>query len=196
MPPSAPPQETLPRAAEVCRNYQPAAEARKLLSDDIMADAYLARLIDGGLLPDALEFLSYWLPKREAVWWGCLCVWKVARPEPSPKESAALQSAVRWVLEPNEANRRAAEAAANLAGIETPAGCRRLAAFASSGSLSAPELPEAAPPPFLTAKIVFSALRAAAIQDRPDKQPLPQRLFITLGRELVSGQHRWEAVPK
>src|SRR5262249_61133554 len=104
------------KAVEIANQADLGDEARGLLRDDLTADAYVARLRERGLWADAIRFLAHRLPKREAVWWGCLCAWKVSRPNPPEKEAAGLQAAVRWVREPTEDNRRTAEAAGTAAG--------------------------------------------------------------------------------
>ena len=42
---------------------------------------------------DAVRFLAHALPKREAVWWACLCVRKAAGANPPPPAQAAPASA-------------------------------------------------------------------------------------------------------
>jgi hypothetical protein len=81
-----------------------------LLRDAMDPGEYLDALTEQRLYRDALQFVAHLLPPRFAVWWGCLCAWHAARPEPPSVVAEALHAAVRWVLDPSEANRRAAEA--------------------------------------------------------------------------------------
>ena len=69
---------------------------------------YFDQLVSQEQYVKAVQFLAHALPKRAAVWWGCLCVWHVARPEPPELVATVLRGALRWVLEPSEENRRAA----------------------------------------------------------------------------------------
>ncbi len=185
-------QEPPPTAREICARFGPGPEARALLRDSEKAGPFFQRLLEKELYRDAIGFTAYLLPKREGVWWGCLCVWQVSRPDPPEKIRAALQAAVRWVLDPNEQNRRAAEAAGKEAGPGTPAGSVALAAFSSDGSLSRPGLPEVPPPPFLTAKLIMGALLSAAAQGDPAKITERYRQFLTLGIEVDDATNRWE----
>jgi hypothetical protein len=189
---SVPTRPAPEKAAEICRQYEPGEEARRLLRDDLSADAYAALLTREHLYADAVQFLAHRLPKREAVWWACLCVWKVLRPEPPAKEAVALEAAVHWVQDPSEANRRAAQKVGEAAGPGTPAGGVALAAFWSGGSMAPPGLPEVAPPTFLTARTLAGALRLAAVRVRPDAQDVPLRLFVDLGGAVADGKNRWE----
>src|SRR5262249_28303423 len=98
-------------AREIARHLYLSEEARQLLRDEPKADIYVTMLLQQGLDQDALRFLAYRLPKREAVWWGALCAWKGLRPNPPEADEAALHSAVLWVRDDSEANRRVAEVA-------------------------------------------------------------------------------------
>jgi len=183
---------TQAKAAEICRAFEPSIEARQVLRDDLAADAYLALLYDGKLYDDALQFVVRWLPKRDAVWWGCLCVWKICRPELAGPQGAAMRAAVQWVLETNEENRRAAEKAAEAAGSATAAGCLALAAFWSVGSMAPAGLPEVQPPPDLTAKTVLAALAVASGQVEPARKKQYQRSFVRLAAEVGQLTNHWQ----
>jgi hypothetical protein len=179
------------RAVDICRRFEVGDDARALLGDKLTSDAYLELLLQQQLHDDALKFVAHWLPKREAVWWGCLCVWKTRRPNPPEKEAAAIQAAVRWVADPTERHRRRCEIAGQTAGAGTPAGCLALAACWSGGSMAPAGQPEVAPPPFLTSQIVAAALNLAASMAETDRRAEHQRIFLQLAREVASGQNRW-----
>lgn len=165
------------------------AAARSFLHDGMTPDGYLLALGQAGLERDALLFLAHWLEKREALWWGCQCLWHVHRSQPSPKLDAALQTIVAWVLKPNETGRRQCEAVANEWSPAHPVGALGLAAFASTGSLSLPGLPEVAPPATLTASTVAAALQAVASGLPDPRQSLRQ--FVHLGLDIAHGKNLW-----
>src|SRR5438270_5229403 len=77
-------------AAEVARNYELGADARGLLNDGLSPGAFVEALRAAALYDDALQFLAYALPKREAVWWACLCLWHGCRPGPDADAAAVL----------------------------------------------------------------------------------------------------------
>lgn len=139
-----------------------------------------------------MRFLAHALPRRTAIWWGCLCLWQVARPEPAEAMRAALAVAVRWVQEPSEDNRRAADAPARAAGLGTAARCLAKAVFWSGGSLAPPHFPPVVPKPFLTAKAVAGAVLLAAAHSGPaDVRRLRRREFLAVGREVAVGKVPW-----
>src|ERR1700694_1576203 len=94
-------------AAEICKQFQLGEEAQKLLRDNQAPRQFLDVLLEKKQYVDACRFLAHGLPKREAVWWACLCVRQVQGANPPPKAAAALQAAEKWGADPSDANRRA-----------------------------------------------------------------------------------------
>ena len=123
-------------AAEVCKRFPLGEDAKKLLRDGMTPPQFLAVLTEKQLAVDAVRFLAHALPKREAVWWACLCARQAAGGNLPAKPAAALQAAERWAADPSEDNRRKAQAAAEAAEMSTPAGCAAMAAFWSGGSMA------------------------------------------------------------
>src|SRR5687768_947309 len=111
----APTIAAAPTAAEVCTHYTLGEEAKKLLRSDLTAVQYLDLLLAGQQHLDAVRFLAHALPKREAVWWACLCARQVCGAEAPAPMTAALGAAEKWVAEPSEDHRRAALPAAEAA---------------------------------------------------------------------------------
>lgn len=179
-------------AAEICLDFELTRDGRAVLRDDMMPGTFLSLLEQKQLYKDAIRFVAYLLPKRQAVWWGCLCVWETVRPTPPATIDLALQAAVRWVQEPSEENRRAAEAPGKAVGVSVPAGAVALAAFWSGGSMSRPDLPIVPPPPLLTAKTIAGALVAAAEQGERGQLADRYRRFLALARDVDGGKNRWE----
>lgn len=180
-------------AATVAADCFLSDQARELLRAGLSAPEFLWLLREHELLPDALRFLALLLPKRVAVWWGCQCVWHFGGHEMTPASSAALQTAVRWVQDPSEANRRATEGPGQSAGLEDPAGCLAMAAFWSGGSMTPPHLPPVAPPPFITGRLVGGALLLASVLHEPLECRAHYRTCLELGLEAAEGRNLWFA---
>jgi hypothetical protein len=137
------------------------------------------------------------LPKREAVWWACLCAREGCGADLAPAAGAAVLASERWVAEPIEENRRAAMAAAEAATFGTPAGCAALAAFLSGGSLGPPNVEPIPPGEDLTARAVAGAILLAAVVREPEKAPQKFQSFLARGLEVLHGSNRWEdAAPR
>jgi hypothetical protein len=183
-------------AAEICRSYELKKEARQLLRDELTPRQFLDLLLGRGQYGDAIRFLAYALPKREAVWWASLCLYRAAESGLSPPETTALKAAVEWVLDPSEEKRRAVEAAAEAVGLRLPAGCIAMGAFWSGGSMNPPNLPAVAPKPVLTAKTVSAGLLMAALKYAPAKKDETERQFAALGLGVAEGKHAWPSEKK
>lgn len=175
-------------AAEVTRRYPLEEPAKPLLTPEAAPKAFLDALVEKNLLLDAIRFLAYALPKREAVWWACQCI-KLANAV--GKAGVALKAAERWATAPSEPNRRAAQKESEAATPATPAGCAALAAFVSDGSLAPPNVPAVPPADDLTAKAVVGAVSLAAVQAEPEKATEKQKQFVALGVEVAMGRNRW-----
>ena len=77
-------------AATLAARVKLGDEARALLRPEWSAQQYLGALIATGHLPDAIRFLAWALPRREAVWWACRCIHAAKLPEGPPEDAAAL----------------------------------------------------------------------------------------------------------
>jgi hypothetical protein len=179
-------------ALEVCRRYEPSKEARSLLRKDFTPRAFIDVLVERRLHADAVAFLVRVLTKPEAIWWGCLCAWDAARPNPSPAVQAALQAALRWLQEPSEEHRRAAEQAAGKIGAHTAAGAVAHAVAFATGSMSLPGLPEVPPPEDLTAKTIAGAVDICAAELAAAGEPAAYRQLLRFGLEVAAGKNRWQ----
>jgi len=147
---------------------------------------FLEALIAKGAYPDAIQFLARALPKREAVWWTCLCCRDILGKDGEPKLATAVQAAEAWVYKPNEENRRGAEKAGNAISESHPARWVAMAAFWSGGSLAPPSAPEVKPPDDFTAKAVTGAVLMAASLD-PAQADARNKQFTDYGMNIAKG---------
>jgi hypothetical protein len=178
-------------ATEIARNVPLSEPAAKLLRAEMQPRPFLDLLIAQEHYADAIRFLAHSMPKREAVWWACLC----SRPEQGavvpPPAAAARQAAEAWVANPSDDKRRAAHAAAQVAGVGTPVGLTCEAVFFSEGSLGPPEFQAVPPPEHLTATTAANAVILAAVAE-PAKMVPRYRQFLALGQDVAAGKNRWK----
>ena len=94
---------------------------------------YTRRLAASSRPANAIAFLAFLLPRREAVWWAHECV---AALLPEAKRAEGFLLADAWVRAPEEANRRRALEAGQSSDYESAADWLALAAGWSGGSVT------------------------------------------------------------
>src|SRR5262249_38725334 len=149
--------------------------------------AFLEQLISKASLNDAVQFLAFALPKREAVWWACLCARSELKNPGPPLVVAALEAAEAWVYKPTEENRRAAMQKAQETAFDAAGVWAAVAAFWSGGSLSPPNLPVVPPAPHLTGAAVCGAVTLAAVQVDPALADKKRERYIESALDIANG---------
>ncbi len=167
-------------------------QAKAMMRPDVPPESYVELLMGTQQFADAVRFLAHALPKREAVWWAWFCARRASGPEPPPEIRAALSATEKWIVQPNDENRREAMRAGELANFATPAGCAALGAFLSGGSLGPPGTPPNPPGEFMTAKAVAGAVILAAVSTEPEKAPEKYRAFVDQGLEVTRKIRLWD----
>jgi hypothetical protein len=188
---TVPPTPKAPRlAADVAKSVRLSDAALKLLTPNHTPRQFFDVLaVVPALADDAIRFLAMALPKREAVWWGVMCVKDALARPVDPVTAKAVASAEAWAKDPSEANRRNAEAAANAAGYGTAAGSLAAAAFWSGGSITPPSLAPVAPKEELTGVAVAGAVLLAASVAAGGPAAAKAK-SVALGGEVASGKHK------
>ena len=182
---------TAKTAAEVCKLFPLGDDAKKLLRDGLAPRPFLDALLEKQQFPDAVRFCAC---AAEA---GSGMVGVPVRPPGTRGQSAgadrpALAAAEKWVSDPSEEHRRAAQAAATAAGMGAPAGCAAMAAFFSGGSLAPPNAPVVPPGEHLTAHAAAGAVMLAAVLTEPQKAAEKYRKFFALGVDVGNGVNKWK----
>jgi hypothetical protein len=183
-------------AQDICALAPLGPEALSLLQGQQSPADFFNALLEKGLYRDAVRFAAHLMQPAQAVWWGCVCVWEALKPNLAPKPAAALQAALRWVLEPGEPRRREAESAGKSAGVDTPAGALALAAFHTEGSMAPANLPAVAPPPGLAAQTLSAAILLAAAQGPADQKEHRLRQFLSMAIEVSQNWDSWSQLRK
>ena len=177
-------EQDRPLAAPLCDGLSLSDAAHALLTEDADCDGFLDALLQQGLGIHAARFLAAWLPKAEAVGWGCACVNDAGADRLTPPQRTTLDAAEVWSSEPTEENRRAAQQAADALGGRTPAGWLALGAFWSEGSIGPPDAAEVPAAAGMSARAVGMAVATAATWDGDPAGKLLQ--FIQQGRERLA----------
>jgi hypothetical protein len=181
-----PPTKSASSLRDLCERAKVEAEAKALLKDEHTPRQFLELLIGKELFLDAIRLLAYALPKRWAVGWGCLCVRHSLGTEDAGKISETHVAVEKWVYDPGEEKRRAAQAAADKEGSESPSALLATAAFYSGGSIGPPNHEPIAPPDHVTPEFVAGAVMIAAVENEPRKAPEKYRAFLQRGMALLA----------
>jgi hypothetical protein len=176
------------KAAEVCQNFCLGETAKKLLTPELTAEAYLQLLMQQQQYLDAVRVLAYGLPATDAIRWACSCARQHAGANPPEKISTALQAVEKWLAEPTDESRRSAMKAANEAEFSTPAGSAALAVFFSGGSIAPPDMTAVPPEPSITPNSVAGSVMLAAVLKEPEKAQEKYQLFLAEGLKIASIQ--------
>ncbi len=118
-------------------------------------------LMDAKELDLAVKFLALGLPKKEAIWWSCVCVEAVDK-NPDPNTVGAFKLVNDWARASTEEKRRAAKRISDVLGLYTPMGWVTTAIFWSGGSLAPEGKPPVEPPPMMCGHAVSNAVSMAA----------------------------------
>ncbi|MGK7862562.1 DUF6931 family protein [Falsiroseomonas sp. E2-1-a4] len=148
----------------------------------------IAKLEAAGLRNEAARLAAHALPKREAVWWSCMCARAVPDPALTPADAAALQAAEAWVRKPGDDGlRRAAMEAAQRTGFRSPEAWAAVGAFWSGGSMAPAGQPEVPPPDHLTGVAVSGGVVLAAVRIRPERAQDRLARFLASARDIAAG---------
>lgn len=173
--------------ATVCGRGEISGAAAKLVESCDSVPEAIEQLIAGAFLLEAARLFAHGLPRREAVWWACMCAAHTAPPDLPEADRAAEQGARDWVRRQSDDIRRAAMKSAERAGFLTPEAWTAAAAFFSGDSLSAPELPKVPPAPNLTGLAVAGSVVLSSVRARPERQAARLARFLDSARDIAGG---------
>jgi hypothetical protein len=187
-------EEDDPTAAAVRRIVAVAQQAdlseasRSLVVGQHSASDALEALVAAGQRDDAMRFLAYWLERKQAVWWTCLCVKMALGDAAKPPQQAALDAARDWVVDPNEEHRLAALTASRDKEAGTLAAWAARTAVWNSDNISGEGLPQVPPPEGLGPKAVLSTLTVAVAAAGQDEADGRRDQFIRRGVAILNGE--------
>ena len=171
---------------------------RDLVAESATIDEAVERLMDAGLLAEAVEVLAHGLAGPDAVSWVCRCAEATAPADLAEADRIAAATAAEWTRSQRDETRRAAMKQAERAGLRTPEAWAAAAAFFSGESLSEPHLPVVGPAPNLAGLTVAGAVTLAAVRSRPEFADSRLRQFLEIGLGIAAAAHaqRSEELPR
>lgn len=172
-------------AAQVLEAFPAVASDLGEASGDILPLEHLAELARCDDLRAAVTFAALCLPRREAVWWGCLAIRGMGRMDIGTREGVRLAEA--WVRRPEEEERRAAGEFAQSEYFDGPGAWIAFAAFTTGGSLASAGLQAVPPPPEMAGRAVATAVMLAANRDDASERLVELRTAIESARDFATG---------
>ncbi|MES2711151.1 MAG: hypothetical protein V4653_06180 [Pseudomonadota bacterium] len=147
----------------------------------------IEQLVEAGKLVEAARLVAHALPKREAVWWACMCARAVPDPALKPEDLASLTAAEAWVRRPEERARRAAAELAEKTSFKSAEAWAAMGAFWSGGSLAPEGMADVPPGEHLTGVAVAGAIVLASVRVSVERQDERLMKFIDSARAIAAG---------
>jgi hypothetical protein len=147
----------------------------------------LARLEAAGLLSAAGKLASHALPKREAVWWACMCAAHTAPPDLPEADRMAREAAEAWVRRQTDEVRRQAMVQAQRTEFRSPEAWAAVGAFWSGDSMAPVGQAPVPPAPHLPGTAVAGAVALAAVRGDPMRQAARLVRFLQSARDIAAG---------
>jgi hypothetical protein len=177
---------SIPMEDVVARCGLTGASANLIQAETDIAVA-IDRLDTAGLAGDAAKLIAHALPKRESVWWACMCARHTEPPDLPEIDKAAVATAELWVRNQTDETRREAFDKAQQATFGTPEAWAAVAAFWSGDSMSPLGQPKTPPAPHLTGTAVIGSVVLSAVRTDPRRREERMRRFLASGLEIANG---------
>jgi len=171
---------------QLCERAKAGEEAKALLTDECSTKPFLELLVEKELFKDALRLVAFLFPKREAIWWGCLCVRYIFAEQQDTPLPPAQVAAERWVYAPYEDNRWAAKQAADNENTKTASSFLALAVYFAGPSLAPPHVQAVPPADHLTSEMVASAVVMAGVAGERGKAKERYAVFMQKAFALIA----------
>ena len=147
----------------------------------------LDRLEGAGYLTEATRLVAHALPKREAVWWACMCAGHTAPADLPAADRVAREAAEDWVRQQTDRSRRIAWDRAQAGGSGTPEAWAAIAAFWSGDSMSPEGQPAVPPAAHLAGTAAAGAVALASVRGDVTRREERLRRFLESGRNIAAG---------
>ncbi len=172
--------------AVVLERAKLAPEVAQILAGVEDVPGVIAVLVKAGFSLEATRVFAHALPKREAVWWACMCAGHTAPDALGAQDRRARELAEQWVRSQADAPRREAMEAARAAGMQSPDAWAG-AAFWSGESITPAHLPPVPPPPHLTGVAVAGAVALSSVRVDARRQAARLARFLQSAQDIAQG---------
>jgi hypothetical protein len=184
---SAQPRLKLDRPlGEVLPHAELPPETEPVLAGCATAAEAMERLAAADFKAEAVKIAAHALPKREAVWWACMCARHTA-PADDPALAELCAAAETWVRKQTGEDSYAAFRLAEARGFDTPEAWAAVGAFWSGDSMAPPEAPKVPPAPHLAGLAVAGAVNLSSVRGDPLRRDERLTRFLDSARDIARG---------
>lgn len=175
------------RACDIVSVENLSSGSQVFLNSKLSPEALIVSLSEAGKWPDAITVMASSLPRREAVWWACVCCRHVPGLDADKGEMNALEAAEKWVFKPSDKNRSESFFSAGRSSTASAGTLTALAAGCSDSKLKVDENHEIDIDSSSFAQIVAAAVLVAASMEADEKLNDVYSLFILMGEDIAKG---------
>ena len=136
---------------------------------------------------EATRLLAHALPRREAVWWACMCAAHTEPPDLPEADRKAREAAEHWVRQPSDQDRIGAMQQADATAVATPESWVAMAAFWCGDSITPEGQPAMPPKPHIAGKDVERRAGAGRGALRAEAAGGAAQRFLESGRNIAAG---------
>lgn len=175
------------KASEIVDVSELDAESLELLKPDMRPEEYIGVLSSAGKWSDAVMVMARTLPKREAVWWACVCAAKTEALRKDKDETEALKVAEKWAFKPSEETRKDAFLQAQKSNTPSVGTMSCLAAAFSGGKLAVSKEQSIDLDASVFSKIVSGIVVISASEKGSDQFNTQLEQFLQQGKDIACG---------
>jgi len=171
------------KACDVVNADKLSAGSLPMLNTEDSPREFILKLAGSEKWPDAITVMANCLPRREAVWWACVCSRKIH----DGGDEKALEAAEQWVFKPTDEGRAVAFREVQNSTASSAAALAALAAASSESRLSLDEHTEIRLNASSFPDLVVAAILVAEGIVANDESASPFSLFLDMGEDIAKG---------
>lgn len=175
------------RACDIIDAHKLSNSAVEFLNSELSPESLINKLSEASKWPDAIMVMANALPRREAVWWACVCSRRMASIAGDETEKRALNAAEKWVYKPSDEGRSESFRLAQDSNTSSAGTLIALAVAYSENKLAVVMDQEIELDSSSFTQIVTAAVLTAANESPKEQIDDQYRIFINSGKDIAKG---------
>lgn len=175
------------RASDIIDANDLSSGSAEYLNSESSPEALIMKLSEASRWPDAIRVMASALPRREAVWWACVCSRQWENLSGDETDKMALEAAEKWVFKPSDEGRSKSFRLAQLSTSASTGTLTALAVACSESKLTVFEDQEINMDSSTFPQIIAAAVLIAANEKTGEQIDDQFRVFIRIGENIAKG---------